>query len=151
MFATGDGDLLGRARFEELKWHDCRIAGLAQQLQKQGIRPNQSKRYLARVTVFRSFLNTEICRVLALDCPTHIVVEKLDFRAVGLSRRLNRILAISGRSVIRAELQDLEERFGVNLLRCGPGLFLADQLGLRLRRKSVLQDPARILVPRLRP
>jgi putative transposase len=124
MFATGEGDLLGRAWFDQLKWHDRRITGLAKQLQKQGIRPNQSKRYRARVAAFRGFLKTEIGRVLnrlvALKRPAHIVVEKLDFRAPGLSKRLNRILARSGRSVIRAKLKGLEERFGVSFDEVNP-------------------------------
>lgn len=39
MFATGDGDLLGRGWRAQLEKHDRRIAGLARALQRQGIRP----------------------------------------------------------------------------------------------------------------
>ena len=124
MFATPDGDLLGRAWFEQLKLHDRRIAGLARTLQKQGIRPNRSRRYRARVAAFRGFLKTEIGRVLnrlvALKKPAHLVLERLDFRAPGLSRRLNRILARSGRAVIRAKLKDFEERFGITWAEVNP-------------------------------
>ena len=124
MFATPDGDLLGRSWFDQMKKHDDRIAGLARRLQKQGIRPNQSARYRARVAAFRGFLKTEIGRVLnrliQMKRPAHVVIEKLDFRAPGLSKRLNRILARSGRKVIREKLQDLEERFGITFTEVNP-------------------------------
>ena len=100
MFATPDGDLLGRAWREQLERHDRRINGLARKLQRQSIRPNQSKRYRARVAAFRGFLRSEIGRVLnrliMLKRPAHVVIERLDVTAPGLSRRLNRILARMG-------------------------------------------------------
>jgi putative transposase len=124
MFATGEGDLLGRAWFDQLKRHDARIAGLARRLQRQGIRPNRSRRYRTRVAAFRGFLKTEIGRVLnrlvALKRPARIVIEKLDFRAPGLSRRLNRILARSGRAVIREKLKDLADHFGIAFAEVNP-------------------------------
>lgn len=124
MFATPDGDLLGRSWFDQLKKHDDRIAGLARRLQKQGIRPNQSSRYRARVAAFRGFIKTEVGRVLnrliQMKRPAHVVIEKLDFRAPGLSRRLNRILARSGRKVIREKLKDLQDRFGITFAEVNP-------------------------------
>lgn len=124
MFATADGDLLGRGWFDQLKRHDARISGLARKLQKQGIKPNRSRRYRERVEAFRGFLKTEIGRVLnrivALKRPAHIVIEKLDFTAPGLSRRLNRILARSGRKVVRDKLQDFEDRYGIPFAEVNP-------------------------------
>ncbi len=124
MFATPDGDLLGRSWFDQLKKHDDRIAGLARRLQKQGIRPNQSSRYRTRVAAFRGFIKTEVGRVLnrliQMKRPAHVVVEKLDFRAPGLSKRLNRILARSGRKVIREKLKDLQDRFGITFAEVNP-------------------------------
>lgn len=124
MFATADGDLLGRAWFDQLKKHDTRIDGLARHLQRQGIRPNRSRRYRTRVAAFRGFLASEIGRVLnrlvAMKRPGRIVIEKLDFRAPGLSRRLNRILARSGRKVIREKLVDLRDRFGIEFAEVNP-------------------------------
>ncbi|OZB20378.1 MAG: hypothetical protein B7X55_00560 [Rhodobacterales bacterium 34-62-10] len=124
MFATPDGDLLGRTWFDQLKKHDARINGLARRLQSQEIRPNRSRRYRARVTTFRGFIKAEIGRVLnrliKMKRPAHIVVEKLDFTAPGLSRRLNRILARSGRKVIREKLKDFEERYGITHREVNP-------------------------------
>lgn len=124
MFATPDGDLLGRSWFDQLKAHDRRIDGLARRLQRQGIKPNHSRRYRARVAAFRGFLKTEIGRVLnrlvAMKRPAHVVLEKLDFRAPGLSRRLNRLLARSGRAVIRSKMKDFEERYGITFAEVNP-------------------------------
>jgi putative transposase len=117
MFATPDGDLLGRAWRAQLERHDRRIAGLARTLQRQGIRPNRSRRYRARVAAFRGFLRTEIGRVLhrfvAMRKPALIAIERLDFRAPGLSRRLNRLLVRMGHALIRAKLEDLKDRLGI--------------------------------------
>ncbi len=124
MFATGTGDLLGRDWRRELARHDHRIAGLAARLQAQGIRPNRSRRYRERVEAFRGFLREIIGRVLnrlvPTHAPAHLVIERLDFRAPGLSRRLNRLLARSGRAVVRAKLQDLEQRWGITWAEVNP-------------------------------
>ncbi len=129
MFATGTGDLLGRYWRRELARHDHRIAGLAARLQAQGIKPNRSRRYRERVEAFRGFLREAIGRVLnrlvQTHAPAHLVLERLDFRAPGLSRRLNRLLARSGRAVIRAKLQDLEQRYGITWTEVNPALSLA--------------------------
>jgi putative transposase len=69
------------------------------------------------VRQLRGWLKTEINRILnrivLLRKPAHLAVERLDFRMPGLSKRMNRILTNCGRSVFRAKLQDLEERYGV--------------------------------------
>lgn len=79
---------------------------------------------LERLTAFRGFLASEIGRILnrlvAMKRPGRIVIEKLDFRAPSLSRRLNRILARSGRKVIREKLGDLHERFGIDFADVNP-------------------------------
>jgi putative transposase len=124
IFATPDGDLLGLAWRDQLEAHDRRINGLARMLQRQGLKPNHSRRYRARVTAFRGFLKSEIRRVLnrviMQKRPAHVVLEKLDFRAPGLSRRINRILARSGRVMIRSKMKDFEERYGITFSEVNP-------------------------------
>ncbi|AWB49978.1 hypothetical protein HYN69_17030 [Gemmobacter aquarius] len=92
--------------------------------EKQGLKPNHSRRYRARVAAFRGFLKTEIGRVLnrviMQKRPAHVVLEKLDFRAPGLSLWLNRILARSGRVVIRSKMKDFEERYGITFSEVNP-------------------------------
>ena len=78
----------------------------------------------ARVAAFRGFLKTEIGRVLnrliLMKRPAHVVIERLDFTAPGLSRRLNRILARMGHGVIEAKLNDLAERTGITWEEVNP-------------------------------
>ncbi len=124
MFATGEGDLLGRDWRRELLRHDHRIAGRAARLQAQGLRPNRSRRCRERVESFRGVLREIIGRVLnrlvQTHAPAHLVLERLDVRAPGLSRRLNRLLARAGRAVVRAKLQDLEQRCGITWTEVNP-------------------------------
>ena len=65
----------------------------------------------------RGWLESEVGRCLnrlvATRAPAELVVERLDFRAPGLSRRLNRLLSNMGRGFFEAKLKDLEERFGI--------------------------------------
>ncbi|SKC99170.1 Putative transposase DNA-binding domain-containing protein [Burkholderia sp. CF099] len=117
LFATDQGDLIGRQWRSKLEDHDRRITGLARDLQKRGIRPNHSERYRARVSALRGWLKSEVnrclSRLVASRAPAEIAVEQLDFRAPGLSRRLNRLISNMGRGFIEAKLKDLEERFGI--------------------------------------
>lgn len=119
MLATNTGDLLGSDWIESLKRFGARISGLAARLQSLGIKPNRSKRYRARVAELRGFIDTEVGRVLnhlvQTRPPAHLVLERLDFRGMGLSRRLNGLLTNCGRAVLRAKLKDLEDRFGITL------------------------------------
>jgi putative transposase len=48
------------------------------------------------------------------------VLERLDFRGRGLSRRLNRLLTNCGRAGLRATLKDLEERYGITAEEVNP-------------------------------
>jgi len=117
LFATDQGDLLGRAWRTKLEYHDRRINGLAQYLQKRGKKPNQHVRYRKRVAALRGWLDSEVGRILnrlvAVRAPAEIIVEHLDFRAPGLSRRLNRLLSNMGRGILETKLKDLEERLGI--------------------------------------
>lgn len=124
LLATNEGDLLGRGWLEKLRRYDSRIAKIAQHRQRSGDKPRTSARYRAAVADLRGFVKTEIGRILnrliALKKPAHLVVERLDFRVPGLSKRLNRILQNCGRSVFRAKLRDIEERLGVTSEEVNP-------------------------------
>ena len=63
-----------------------------------------------------SFIKNEIGRILnklANKGYAVFIVEKLDFRGGGLSRRMNRLLARTYRKVIKDKLARLEEKFGI--------------------------------------
>jgi putative transposase len=117
LFATDQGDLIGRQWISKLEYHDRRIGELAASLQKRGLRPNRHVRYRKRVAALRGWIKSEIgrCmnRLVKVRAPAEIIVEKLDFHAPGLSRRLNRLLSNMGRGAIEAKLKELEERLGI--------------------------------------
>jgi putative transposase len=117
MFASNDGDLIGREFLRKLKSIDATISGIARHVQRSGGKLRDSKRYVAHVARLRGFITTELRRILnrfiAVRKPTTIFLERLNFQSPELSRRMNRILQNCGRGVLRAKLQALKEEFGV--------------------------------------
>ena len=116
LIATDAGDLMGRDALRHLEKLDKRISTIARHRQRAGLKV-RSKCYDRAVRQLRGWLRTEINRILnrivLIRKPAHLTGERLDFRLPGLSKRMNRILTNCGRSVFRAKLQDLEERYGV--------------------------------------
>jgi putative transposase len=123
LFASSEGDLFGRGFLSKLKEYDARISRLASYRQKHEGK-TRSPRYDREVRSLRGFLETEIRRVLnravEVHRPVRIVVEQLDFRNPALSRRMNRLLSLSGRAVVKEKLADLEERFGIEVVVVNP-------------------------------
>ncbi|MCS4088845.1 transposase [Rhizobium sp. BK176] len=117
MFASDDGDLMGREFLRKLKSIDATISSIAKHVQRSGGKPRDSKRYVAHVTRLRGYITTELRRILnrfvSVRKPTTIFLERLNFQYPELSRRMNRILQNCGRGVLRAKLQALKEEFGV--------------------------------------
>lgn len=117
LFATSEGDLLGRSFYTWLLNIDTELTALGSSLQKQGIKPSQSRRYRAMQHRIRMYAKNEINRILNrivdLYDPSVLVVEDLDFRHGGLSKRLNRILSRAGRAQVRQKLRDLAQDTGL--------------------------------------
>ena len=124
LLAANDGSRFGQRWGERLAWYDRRITALDKRLQRQGIRLNRSARYRAYVRQLRGWIESEIGRVMNRLVQTHapasIVTELLDFRAPGLSRRLNRLIGAFGKHALQAKLLDLEQRFGIELVKVNP-------------------------------
>jgi len=122
LFATSEGQLLGRAMLRRLRELDSILEPYAADLQRRGIRLKTDpyyRRLQARIT---GYVTNEIGRLLnrlAARRGEHaireIVVEKLDFRGGGLSRRMNRILTRTGRAVIKARLAALTAKHGITV------------------------------------
>ena len=119
LFASDQGDLLGRNWLDVLLGHDKKIQQLAAYRQKHGLRVG-SPRYDRLVSKLKGFITSEIGRILnmlvARTKPGRIVVERLDFRNPNLSRRLNRILQNFGKGVLQRKLRGLEERYGIEIV-----------------------------------
>ena len=123
LVATDDGDLMGEDFLAHLAKLDRRIDGIARVRQRAGLK-TRSRRYDKQVRKLRGYVETEINRVLEhlvrLKRPARLIVEKLDFQHPELSKRMNRLVKRSGRKVFRQKLQDLQERFGIEVIEVDP-------------------------------
>jgi len=124
LFATNRGDLLGRRFIDKLIEYDKKITTLRANIQKNGLRPTQSKRYKKLTNKLRNYLKNEINRIInriiTLYKPKEIVIERLNFQSPKLSKRLNRILQNFGKGIIRNKLNQLKEEYGIKITEVNP-------------------------------
>lgn len=124
LLATSTGDLLGRHFKEKLLPLAKRAAQIAAREQQAGRKPGDCRAYREFIARMRGLIDTEVNRALnhavALHRPRVIAVEKLDFRGMGLSRKLNRILSNCGRGAVEKKLNDLAERYGIEIHEVDP-------------------------------
>jgi putative transposase len=124
LVATSEGDLLGRGFKEKLLPLAAEAMKIMAREQKSGRKPGDCADYNRITQKMRGLIDTEVNRVfnhaVALHRPRIIAVEKLDFRGMGLSRKLNRILSNCGRSTVEKKLTDLAERYGIEIHEVEP-------------------------------
>jgi transposase, IS605 orfB family len=123
MFTTSDGERHGLSSFTKLKIWDEELLALTKELQEQSIKLSTNKRYNQLQRRIKSYFKNEICRILNKLAKKNVgifVVEKLDFRAAGLSKRMNRLIGRTYRSVVKAKLARLEEQFGIQVIAVNP-------------------------------
>ncbi len=126
LFATSDGRLLGRAMLHTLKRWDDRMNTIAAAHQSRGLKLRDSAEYRRLNTRIKDFVTNEIGRVLNIlvrdlgpESVKEIVVEKLDFRGGGMSRRMNRLITRTGRSTVKARLAALTPKHGITVTEIG--------------------------------
>jgi putative transposase len=115
LFTLPDGRMLGRPALAELKRLDTMLMNRVKELSSKGLRLRGDSCYDSLVSRSRSLMENEIGRmlnILAADA-REIIVEDLDFRGGGLSKRMNRILSRSGRGFLNQKLQALREERGI--------------------------------------
>jgi len=124
LFAVDTGHLYGKQFYKFLKHYDKIITNLQANLQKQGIKPSESKRYQELNRKLREYIKNEINRLLnkifKLYQPKEIVIEKLNFQNSDLSPQLNRILNRFGMKIIKQKLEDFEERYRIKIIYVNP-------------------------------
>ena len=123
LMSTSNGDLLGRNLYDWMKKYDDQLMDLTKKLKANNIPLKKSKRYCKLVNRIRSYVKNTIGRILNSLSERDIkaiIVENLDFRGGGLSRKLNRILSKFGRSFFRQKLQSLEEEKGITIKEVNP-------------------------------
>ena len=123
MFTTSDGERYGLSSFTKLKIWDEELLALTKKLQQQSIKLSTNARYVQLQRRIKSYFKNEICRILNKLTKKNVgifVVEKLDFRAAGLSKRMNRLIGRTYRSVVKAKLSRLEEQYGIQIIAVNP-------------------------------
>ena len=123
MFTTSDGERHGLSSFTKLKIWDEELLALTKDLQQQSIKLSTNARYNQLQQRIKSYFKNEIGRILNKLAEKNVgvfVVEKLDFRAAGLSKRMNRLIGRTYRSVVKAKLSRLEEQYGIQIIAVNP-------------------------------
>lgn len=123
MFTTSDGERHGLSSFTKLKIWDEELLALTKELQRQSIKLSTNKRYNQLQHCIKSYFKNEIGRILNKLAKKNVgvfVVEKLDFRAAGLSKRMNRLIGRTYRSVVKAKLARLTEQYGIQIIEVNP-------------------------------
>ena len=123
LFCVNDGAMFGQKFFDQLKVYDARIQPLAANRRRQDL-PENSKRLDAMWQDLREYLENETNRCLNQIVhrykPQRIIVETLDFRCVGVSRRMNRFLSNMGLSTVYGKLSALTEELGIEIIKVNP-------------------------------
>ena len=123
MFTTSDGERHGLSSFTKLKIWDEELLALTKELQEQSIKLSTNDRYNQLQQRIKSYFKNEIGRILNKLAKKNVgifVVEKLDFRAAGLSKRMNRLIGRTYRAFVKAKLARLEEQFGIQIVAVNP-------------------------------
>ena len=118
LFATSEGQLLGPTMLARLRELDAMLEPLAADLQRRGVALKTDPTYRKLQQRIGDFVANEIGRLLnrlAAHDVRELVMERLDFRGGGLSRRMNRLCTRTGRRVLKARLQRLTERHGITV------------------------------------
>lgn len=118
-FATSSDKILGNGFMNWLKKHDEILTKLKASLQKQGIKPRQSKKYRKLVQKIRDYTKNEVCRLFNLvmkhEKPKVIRLEFLDFRNQNLGKITNRLLTRLANKIIAEKVQRLVDVYGVEV------------------------------------
>ena len=132
MFATSDGELLGRSFYAQLLSYDARLRALTSALGRNRVKYRDSRRYRELTQDIREYITNEVNRVLnrltRKGDIKRIVVENLDFRGGGLSKQMRRIMSNCGRGAISKKLESLSEDKGVRVDEVNPA-YTSQQCG----------------------
>jgi len=124
LFATDKGDLFGRQFKEKLLRYDKIITTLQSNIQKQGLKPGDSRRYRELIRKLRSHLKNEvrriINRIITIYKPDEIIIEKLNFTSPDLSKRLNRLISRFGKREIENKFKSISEESAIEITFINP-------------------------------
>lgn len=121
LLTASDGRRYGQRIYTWLRNRDRELVELQASLQRQGIKPSNSRRYRRLNQRIRDYVANEVGRILNRigdDRIREIAVEHLDFRGRDqFSRTLRRLVSRSGRAVLKRRLSALTEDRGITVTR----------------------------------
>lgn len=124
LFSTNDGGLYGGAFVQWLKQMDNKIMKRQKYIQQNSLSLKHDDQYQRLNKRVRDHTKNEINRIINKlikdEKVSELVVESLDFRGGGLSKRMNRLLTRMGRSALKVKLERVEESHGVKVLKVNP-------------------------------
>lgn len=123
LFSTSDGRMVGRRMLCRLRELDKVLTDYTADMQRRRKPLKKDARFISLRSRISSYVKNEVGRVLnrlAEDDVRRIVVEKLDFRNGGLSRRMNRIVSLAGRHAVEAKLERLRDEKGIDVVHVEP-------------------------------
>jgi putative transposase len=118
LFTTSDGRMFGMRMLSCLRELDKELMVLQSDLQRENESLKKNARYRALQSRISSYVKNEVGRILnklSNENIREIVVEKLDFRFGGLSKRINRIVTRAGRKAVVLKLTRLSEEKGIEV------------------------------------
>ena len=122
--ATEYGDLIGKKLMKNIKNKNEIITKLQANLQKQDIKPKDSKRYTELVEKTREYIKNEVNRLvnkLILKYKPEIIkVEALNFHGSKIGRVNNRILHNFGKGILTKKLNSISELYKIKIQEENP-------------------------------
>jgi len=122
--ATEFGDIIGKKLMKTIKRRDEVIIKLQRNLQKQGVKPNDSERYKRLIKKSREYIKNEVNRLInklvKLYRPESIHVEDLNFHGSNIGRTNNRILHNFGKGILTKKLESISQLHKIKIENINP-------------------------------
>ncbi len=125
---SSKGDLFGRKLYEKVKEYAEKIDRLQRNLQRQGIKPSQSKRFKELTRRLSEFIKNEVRRIInrivKLYAPKVIVIENLkSLYKKFLSdypKEIKRVIVRYGYGELKRKLQEIKEEYSIEVIEVNP-------------------------------
>lgn len=124
LFSTDNGGLYGGAFVKWLKQMDDKIIKRQKYIQQKELLLKNDDQYKRLNKRIRDYTKNEIERIvnklIKNKNVSELVVEELDFRGGGLSKKMNRLLTRMGRKALNDKLARIQDSDGVKVLKVNP-------------------------------
>lgn len=122
LLASSDGQLFGAKALRQLRALDEKLADHDRWLAQRGLKRKGDREHERLNRRIRDTVKNEVGRIINRLALTHgpeqvrtLVVERLDFRGGGMSRRMNRLITRTGRAVLKRKLESIQESAGIQV------------------------------------